>query len=210
LALNPLTNIRSIQPSPILSVVEWVAVTLRKIPAALALGLVAAFVAHAGLFGGQHAMGGSYDGLLTDLACFGAVGLATLAAAATLAGVRFAADGSVIAARIERHLPGLFPVVVSTVAWFALGEGLESAHAVVALPLAIVALALAAFLVLAVTRAVVRWIAAVAIAIARAILVDLRPAVSFAPAPLAVAPRNPFFRRRFARPPPSLLTIVSY
>ncbi len=58
--------------------IERTHVTLRKVPGALALGLLASLAAHATLFGGEHAMGGGYHALLMQSALCGALSLHAL------------------------------------------------------------------------------------------------------------------------------------
>ena len=182
--------------------------TLRKLPATLALGLVAALAAHAGLFRDGHAMGGAYAGLLLNMACLAAAGLFAILATLLISRVGFAADGSVLASRVEGRLPGALALFVATSFWFVLGESLEPQHAAPSLLLTILALALFACVVWMATRAVVRWVADVVFAIARALYAArevVRPRVF---QPLAIARLAPSLRRRFARPPPSILTIA--
>ncbi len=50
---------------------EKTVVTLRKAPGALALGLLASLAAHAPLYGGGHAMGGTYHALILQAALAG-------------------------------------------------------------------------------------------------------------------------------------------
>ncbi|MBV8147774.1 MAG: hypothetical protein JO092_01640 [Candidatus Eremiobacteraeota bacterium] len=176
--------------------------TLRQTPGALVLGLVAALVGHAALFGGEHAIGGAYHSLLLQVAAAAGFGFGGALGALLWSGARFAADGSVLATRIAAHLPGLPGVAVSTALWFSLGERLEPHHAGTPLAFALVALLGAAALILGIARALVRWIAHIAFAISRA---KTCGAVVRARADT----NGPVFRaqrdatgRRFARPPP--------
>ena len=71
---------------------------LRKVPAAFALGLLASILAHGGLYGGEHAMGGGYHALLLQAALAGGVGLLVffgLLAATALARGGIMAGGAV-------------------------------------------------------------------------------------------------------------------
>jgi hypothetical protein len=182
-----------------------VKVTFRAIPGALAMGLVAALLAHAAVFGGGHAMGGAYHGLLLELSAAAMVAMAGAAAVVIRSGARFAADGSILAARIVRLLPSLPLLVAASAGWFALGECIEPRHD--AAPIAAIgaALILAAALLLAAARAVVGWFATAVVAIVRFGFAGRRPAVTVRPylIPLAI-PAAPTLRRRFARPPPTI------
>ena len=75
-------------------------VTLRKLPVTLVFGLVAALAAHAGLFGGEHAMGGGFSGALLEGALSALAGLGAFAGL-LLFGTRNAADGTVLVARLS-------------------------------------------------------------------------------------------------------------
>ncbi len=177
--------------------------TLREFPGALVLGVLASLMAHTALFGGDHAMGGGYHAALLQLAIVGSVGLLVFYGLLAWSGSRNAADGSVLAARITPRLPGFFALCASTTLWYAVAERIEPEHAAHA-PLlgTMVALAAAAWVVLALTRALVRLLASAVIAIART---RWAPRVLFlverSPVRLIVR-RSPIHRRRFARPPP--------
>ena len=85
---------------------EKTLVTLRKVPAALALGLLASMLAHGGLYGGEHAMGGGYHAALVQMALAGAVGLFLFFGLLAASGKNAVVDGSVLAARLLERLPG--------------------------------------------------------------------------------------------------------
>jgi hypothetical protein len=177
-------------------------VNVRQVPGALVLGLVAALLGHAALFHGDHAIGGAYHSLLLQTAAAAGFGFAGALGALLWSGARFAADGSVLATRIATRLPGLPLTSLSSLLWFSLGERIEPHHAATPLAFTLIALLCAATLVVSVSRALVRWIAQIVFAAARA--------------PMAAALRQtrrdtsdpaPFRRhdatgRRFARPPP--------
>jgi hypothetical protein len=178
-------------------------VTLRQFPAAVVLGLVAALVAHAALFGGEHAMGGAYNAPLLE---FGAAAAAALAAAlGTMlwSASRYAADGSVLARRAAGSFPGFGSLAIAATAWFAFGECVEPAHAGVPLVATAAALLAACWAVLRFARAVVAVVARVVFRLAFApphpepvegrlhLLVELRQ-----------AQRDRLWARRFTRPPP--------
>jgi len=177
-------------------------VTLRRVPAALALGLVAALAAHAALFDGGHAMGGAYAGILVDLAALGGAGLA--ATVVLLAGARTAADGTVLAARIRELLPGWGEITTSGALWYALGERLEVAHAGVPFFAVVVILALAAWLVLRVASAALRALADIVFAIVRLVGCQAEPieAPLKVSSALARAHRDTVWRARLLRAPP--------
>ncbi|MGA8535756.1 MAG: hypothetical protein WB615_16740, partial [Candidatus Tumulicola sp.] len=102
--------------------------TVRGIPGALALGLLASLLAHAALYGGHHAMGGAYHDALSELAGAGGAGFAVLLAALAWTGSRVAADGSILAARLGSRLPAIGPVAAAAGLWFALAERIEPRH----------------------------------------------------------------------------------
>lgn len=183
--------------------VERTRVSLRKIPGALALGLLASLVAHTALYGGGHAMGGAYHELLLEAAAAGSIGLLTLLGALAWLGARRASDGSILAARLGAHVPNLYAVAASAAGCFALAEWVEKPHAGGGVLPAAGCLLLAAWLVLTLARAAVRALAGAVVAIVAGAF-DRRPLpVRIArrdPAPRAL--RSPLLRRRFARPPP--------
>jgi hypothetical protein len=177
-------------------------VTLRKVPGALVLGLLASLAAHAGLYGSGHAMGGSYNWLLLQIALAGFCGLIAFFGALAWGSAQGTADGSVMAARLRERLPGAAAVLLAAGLWYVLGESIEPGH--VAAPLAGSLAAL-----IAVSYAVA-WLArVVTAAVARAVLAIAH--TEFSPrtpswqrrAQRTPLPRRPVLtRRRFARPPP--------
>jgi hypothetical protein len=122
-------------------------------------------------------------------------------------GARFAADGTVLAARVRDLLPGWGGVAVSGAGWFALGERLEAGHAVVPLVAIVFVLALAAWLIVRVAAAALRLLAGIVFAIARLVSCQVEPAEAplKLPAALRQAPRDTAWCRRFSRPPPVLI-----
>lgn len=175
----------------------------RQLPGAAALGLLASLLAHTAAYGGSHAMGGAYHATL--VACAAAAGLAALLFATSVAwaGAGSALDGSVMAARLRLGLPSWPVLATATAAWFVLGEHIEAHHDGVAPIVLFVAIALAAWLVLACARAVLSFLAAIVIAIrggafAPRILASHRLIVRQAPR----ARRLLHAQRRYARPPP--------
>jgi hypothetical protein len=142
-------------------------VILRRLPGALVLGLVAALLGHAALFHGEHAVGGAYHAVLVQIAIAAGLGLLGALAALLWSGARCAADGSVLAARIATGLPGLPLLGASTAFWFSLAERLEPHHAATPIALTALALACAAAIISGAARALVRWIAQIAVAFVR-------------------------------------------
>ena len=175
---------------------------LGRAPGALVLGLVAALLGHAALFGGDHAIGGAYHSLLLQTAAAAGFGFAGALGALLWSGARFAADGSVLARRISARLPGLPMVAASAALWFTLGERLEPPHAATPLIFTLVALFFAAALVVGIARGLMRWIAQVVFAATRPpIAAALRQALRDTSEPVLLR-RQDATGRRFARPPP--------
>jgi hypothetical protein len=177
-------------------------VTLRGIPGALVLGLLASLVAHSALYGGGHSMGGAYHAWFLDLAAAGCLGMLASIAALAWTGSRGVADGSVLAARLAERLPGGWPVFIAAGLCFAIGERIEARHADAGLLAVVALLALAAWAALALARWCVRLVAGAVIAIARTAFAarSLQWLRRSLPAP--IVRRSPLLRRRFARPPP--------
>ncbi len=182
-------------------------VALRKVPGALALGLLASLGAHAALYGNEHAMGGGYHAAFVQVAVAAVLSLFLGMSAIAWTAAGRVPDGSVLAARLGDRIPGLPALGAATALWFGLAEAVEPHHAG-APPLLIL-------LALVVAAAVVRRIAVAAIA--------LLARVVFAIARLSFSPRTPLWsrrprtparrrvfvgaRRRFARPPPIAATV---
>lgn len=183
--------------------------TLREFPGALALGLLAALLAHAALYGGEHAMGGTYHSLLLQAALAGGVGLLAVFGSLAWTGAAHAADGSVLAARMSRRLPGFASVAASATTWYALAERIEPHHAAsVSLTAAILCLAAASWLILRLASAILRMIAGIVIVAASRSLWAARTPRWVRRAPAApLVHRPPLLRRRFARPPPSVCVL---
>jgi hypothetical protein len=177
-------------------------VTVRRIPGALALGLLASLLAHSVLYGSDHAMGGAYHDLLVQLATAGCSAFVLLFAALAWCGATRVADGSVLAARLAAKLPTPAALVASTGLWFALGERIEPQHAEAGLFLTLVVVAAIAVLLFALARWGVRSLARVVIAIARLPFAACSAHWIRCLEPVPVVHRSPQLRRRFARPPP--------
>jgi hypothetical protein len=176
-------------------------VTLRKVPGAVVLGLLASLMAHAALYGDGHAMGGTYHALLMQLALGGLVAFAACVGALMWSEAGRTADGSVLAARLRQRLPGL-GVLPAAIIWYVTAEAAEPHHAAASVVASLAAIALASLLVERLARALVAVLAHAVIAIARASFSPRAPAWRRWPSPSPI-PRRPLLtRRRFARPPP--------
>lgn len=180
---------------------------LRKLPAALALGVPASLIGHGLLFGADHEMGGPFHGFVVSLALAAASSLAVFLSALAWRCVG-AVNGSVLAARLAEWLPGAGGIFASAASAFALCESLEATHAAKSLPSALAVLWVASWIISKMARAVVRAIADATIAIAQ---------VKFAPRKsqwcARVAERLPSSRslgtqRHLARPPPLMVTAL--
>jgi hypothetical protein len=177
-------------------------VTLRKVPGALALGLLASLAAHAALFGGTHAMGGAYSGLLAQVATAGCFGLVLCLAALAWSGSRLAAEGTILAARLRERLPGLPALFVSSSLWYAGAEAVEPHHAGVAPAVVVMTLAVAGWLALRLAQGIVGVLARAAIAIQKLAFTPRTPSTKRRLRLRPVRRRSVWARRRFARPPP--------
>lgn len=175
---------------------------LKRLPAALALGLLASLIAHSALFGGSHAMGGAYHGALLETAFAGCAGLLGFIAALAWLGASTAADGSVLARRLASVLPGLPALTLATTAWFVLGERLEPAHSAAPALVVLGALLLAAWLLHRMALAAVAVLARAVLTIVTSPFAARVPSWLRIAAPAPLSRRSPVLRRRFARPPP--------
>jgi hypothetical protein len=177
-------------------------VTLRKVPGALALGLLASLAAHAFLYGGDHAMGGGFHGLLVEAALAGALGLLVVFGALAWTELGCTADGSVLAARLRDRLPSFLGVLLAAGGSYAVAEAVEPHHAL-ASPLALtIALAAAAWLVRTLARGLAGVLARAVFAVQRTAFAPRAPAWNRRERPRPLARRALLTRRRFARPPP--------
>jgi hypothetical protein len=182
--------------------IEKTLVTLRKVPGALALGLLASLAAHASLYGVGHAMGGAYHALILQAALAATLSLAFFFGALAWTESGGGAVGSVLAARLRERLPPLAGILLAATAWYGAAEAVEPHHAS-ALPIAVlVALALAAWLVLRLAQALIAALAGVVIAILRASFSPRTPLWKRRPRSRPLARRTHWVRRLFARPPP--------
>lgn len=176
--------------------------TLRKVPGALALGLLASLAAHGGLFGDEHAMGGNYHALLGQLAATAAGALLLCFGLLALRGAGAAATGSVLAARLSERLPPFAIVFSASALWYAAAECLEPQHAAAPLVAAAFFLALASWLIVGCARFILTALAEAVIAVRGAAFAPRTPAW-LARVRLQRPVRRIYrARRRFARPPP--------
>ncbi|MGC9993395.1 MAG: hypothetical protein ABSD52_13520 [Candidatus Cybelea sp.] len=176
--------------------------TLRKVPAALALGLLASILAHTGLYGGEHAMGGGYHALLLQVAVAGGLGLLVFFGLLAASGANAALNGSVLAARLTERLPAYGPLLVAAGAWYGVAECLEPHHAAASLLAMPLSLAVASWLVALLGRGVVAVLAGVVIAAWRAAFAPRTPAWFRRLQSPRPTRRILWTRSRFARPPP--------
>lgn len=182
---------------------EAMVVTLKRLPAALALGLPAALLGHAFLFGSGHEAGGAAHGLFVAVAAAFSLGFAIFFGALAWRGGR-ASAGSVLAARLADRMPSPLAIFAAAAAYFTICESFESQHAASAIPLTAALLLLASWLVCELGRAAIRAIAETVVTVIRVRFASRQPQWHiFAEPQLAVAP-SPATRRRFARPPPAL------
>jgi len=180
-------------------------VTLRKVPGAIALGLLASLTAHAALYGSDHAMGGAYHGLLLEAGLGGALSFLLFFGGLAWAESGLTAVGSVLAARLRERVPSFTAILAAAGAWFALGEGIEPHHGL-ASPFALaMALAAAAWLVRRLAHAVADAFARAAVATHSSSFVPRTPLWTRRERIRPVYRRVLLARRRFARPPPILV-----
>ena len=153
-------------------------------------------------------MGGSYHALLLQAALAGSVALLTIFGSIAAGGAAHVAEGSVLAARLSHHVPGLAPLLAATASWYALAEWVEPHHAAtVPLGASVLALAAAAWIVLRIAKAVVGVLAGAVFATLQSPWAARAPSwIRRAPA-LPIPRRSPLLRRRFARPPPSVVIV---
>lgn len=177
--------------------------TLRKVPGALALGLLASLVAHTAIYGREHMAGGNYHGLLLEMALSGAVALVAAALLLGLTGARTTLNGSVLAARLTARLPGFGSLLTSTVLCYVAIESLEPHHANGSLLGAGLCLAVVSWLVTGLSRRFCALVAATVLRIFRAAF--SARTFSWFVSPLVTSNRRRVLcaHRRFARPPPA-------
>jgi hypothetical protein len=171
-------------------------------PAVLAFGLLASLLAHVGLYGGEHSMGGAYNELFVELAAAGCGAFAAFLGGLAWAGARRSADGSILAAHLRARLPHVAPLTASATLWFALGERIEPAHSGVGTFVTLACLFAASWLLLRVVRWAVALLADAIVAVVRSPFADRIPIRTRQFRPTPTVRRSPLLRRRFARPPP--------
>ena len=176
--------------------------TLRKVPAALALGLLVSILAHGGLYGGEHAMGGGYHALLLQVALAGGIGLVVFFGLLAASGTSAAVDGTVLATRLAERLPGYGSLLLASAAWYGVAECLEPHHAAASLLAVPLSLAAATWLVALLSRGVVAVLAGAVIGAWRAPFSPRTPAWLRRLQSPRPTRRILWTRRRFARPPP--------
>ncbi|MBV8531742.1 MAG: hypothetical protein JO104_10525 [Candidatus Eremiobacteraeota bacterium] len=176
--------------------------TLRKVPGALVLGLLASLAAHGVLYGAGHAIGGSYHALLVQAGLAG--GLALLASLAALAwtGAKGIPTGTVMAARLRDRLPGRSELLGAAAVWFGTAEAIEPHHASAGVVAVAIALVLVSWLVHRLAGLAIDVLAGAVISIFRAAFSARTPSWSRRPRRRFYLRRTFWARRRFARPPP--------
>lgn len=180
----------------------------QKLPGALALGLLASLAAHAALFGGEHTVGGSYHGMLVQVALTVVLGFGALLGALAWAQSGNSSDGSVLAVRLRERLPGFLGIIVSTAMWYVAIEAIEPHHAAAPAIALIAALAAVSYVVLRLARAIADTFARVVIAIFRSPFSPRTPAWQRRPRVRPIARLTIPTRRRFARPPPVAFALI--
>lgn len=184
---------------------EKTRVALRKVPGALALGLLASLVAHGALYGGEHSMGGGYHGVLLQLAAAAGLSLAIFFGFLGWNNARVAANGSVLAARLAERLPGFGSLLTAATLWYTAAEYAEPHHASafwLAVPLVIAAVS---WSIQRCCRYALALLADAIIAVLRRDFAPRTPVWVKQPTVAPLARRIAYSRRCFARPPPILV-----
>jgi hypothetical protein len=182
----------------------WLGTSVQRLPGSLALGLLAAYAAHAAAYGNGHAMGGSYADMLHGFASIATLGFAGLWFAVSWVNGPRLRNGSVLSAVMTRYTPSWLVVAAAGSGWYCLAESLEHAHAQAPISLVAIALVLASFAARAIARFALRALAGFVFAIGSPAFKRRSPAfVRIADAPL---PCSPLVRawRLFSRPPPTV------
>jgi hypothetical protein len=159
-------------------------------------------LAHAGLYGGEHAMGGGYHAALVQTALAGAVGLFLFFGLLAITGSNAVVNGTVLATRLIERLPGYGSLCMAAGAWYGVAEYLEPHHAAASLLAVPLLLAAASWLIAVLARGVVAILADALIAAWRAGFSPRRPVWSARTHSLRPTRRILRTHRRFARPPP--------
>lgn len=179
--------------------------TLRQLPGALILGLLASLVAHTLGYGDGHIQGGAYHDGLVALATLGGAGLLAAATIAAFFSAGPHGTGSVIAARIRSHVPGLAAIGASALGWYAAAESLEPTHATASSVLMAALLALATIVIGFLAALLVRFVAAIAMGIFESPFANRQPLFARRAYVLARVPSARAARRPVSRPPPVLM-----
>jgi len=175
-----------------------------RIAGALVLGLPAAVLAHATLFGDGHTTAGAYHAWLLDAVCLSVAFFVLAFAVRAAFSASAVQNGSIVAARLYRFLPTVAPVAISALGWYELIERLESRSLGVSL-LALAAIAAAAFAIHFFARIALRAISHAAVLVLGSLpqldarphlarVFDAQPRVTYAVA----------LSRPLVRPPPLL------
>lgn len=176
---------------------------LRELPGALILGLLASLLAHTASYGDGHIAGGQYHDALASLALAGGVGFAASLALFGWLNARRMAEGSIVAARLRRHLPSPAAVCAIATVCFAGIEALETApHAQTPSGLIVLALVVASWAICALARFMVGTLAGIAVQLVARGSALRRPAFVRRAAARVRVMGTLYAFRRFARPPP--------
>lgn len=175
---------------------------LRKVPGALALGLLASLVAHAALYAGRHAVGGTYNAFLLELALAAALAFVALLGALACAQSMSSTDEKLLNANLRQRLPGVGIVLAMASAWYVAVEAIEPHHAAASGIALLAALAAASYAALRLVHAITAGFARAAIAISRTAFSSRVPGWRRRPRGRLIARRSFLARRRLARAPP--------
>jgi hypothetical protein len=180
--------------------------TLRQLPGALGTGLLASLLAHAASFGDGHAQGGPFHIAFVSLGWAAVVGFLMAAAWTALCASKHRQSGSLLAARLAVFVPNRGAVIVSSAAWFVLGESLEPPHAPASLLAIALSVAVFALLLRALAFSVLTAIAAIAVAIEELDFLPRLPVwAALRPQPVR-RPASVHLQRRRGRAPPVVMT----
>lgn len=171
--------------------------TLLRFGTAPLLGLPAALLAHAFVFGDDHAAGGAAH--IIALAAAAVFGLAALALH-----TGSIVQGSILASRLQANMPRLAPLAVSAGAWYALLEACEPHHTfnTIAVALAVFAASLLVRGALSLAARTLRSIVVAFCGCEHYLQDAFNPYVSLAYAAPLRLPAFAHSRRLFSRPPP--------
>jgi hypothetical protein len=174
----------------------------RRVPGALALGLLAAYAAHSIAFGNDHVMGGPYADVLRTTASVATLAFTGMWIAIGWINGGYIRNGSVFNAATSKFTPSTVGVFTAALGWFCFAESVEHGQLTGPSVLAAVALLLASVVVNVLSRTFLRAMTRIVFA---AISVAFRRRL---PNWLAIADERPSpepfvrTRRLFSRPPP--------